>query len=96
MRTIVDETFRDIGIQPNVVMEAEDVEVMRRLVESGFACSILPESGLRRPPRYFEVFRILGHKLVRRQVLAMPLLGRPRALTTTVAEFLQGAIAAEK
>ena len=94
MRAIVDEAFRDIGIQPNVIMAAEDVEVMRRLVESGFACSILPESGLRRPPRYFKVFRILGHKLVRRQVLAVPLQGRPRVLTISVAEFLQDAIVA--
>jgi len=92
MRTIIDEGFRAIGVQPRVVMEAEDVEVMRRLVESGFACSILPESGLRRPPRYFEVFRIPGHKLLRRQVLAMPLLARPRTLSNSLAEFLHAAI----
>ena len=89
MRAIVEEAFRAGGVQPRVVMEADDVEVLRRLVESGVGYSVLPESGLRQQPRYFHALRISGYRIVRHQVLAAPLLGRPRALTDSVARFLE-------
>lgn len=93
MRSIIEDVFKEIAVHPRVIMEAEDVEVMRQLVESGFGYSILPESALRRQPRYFQVFRIAGHKIMRRQALAVALAGRPRALTNSIVYFLSSAMA---
>lgn len=74
-------------------MEAEDVEVMRRLVESGFGYAVLPESALRRQPRYFQALRIPGHRIVRQPALATPLEARPRALTNSIIDFLRAELA---
>ena len=43
VRVLIDRFFTDIGMNPHVVMEAEDTEAIKRLVESGFGYSILPE-----------------------------------------------------
>ena len=37
-------------------MEAEDTETIKRLVESGFGNSILPEHALRQRTRFFWTF----------------------------------------
>ena len=46
IRTIIDQFFQEINIAPRVVMEAEDSEAIKGLVESGFGYSILPHSTL--------------------------------------------------
>ncbi|MGC2657691.1 MAG: LysR family transcriptional regulator, partial [Bryobacteraceae bacterium] len=46
MRTIIEAFFRDLGLAPQVIMEADDTEVIKKLVETGFGYSILPESAL--------------------------------------------------
>ena len=89
MRSIIDAFFDDIGVEPNVVMEADETETMKGLVECGFGYSILPESALRRQPRFFQAFRVPAHPIVRRQALAVPRQTYPRALTEVVVEFLQ-------
>jgi hypothetical protein len=61
-------------------------------VESGFAYSILPGSALRGSNRFFHVMRVAGHSLVRRQALAMARTEYPRALTESIALFLQNAL----
>ena len=43
--------------------------------------------------RFFQTLRIKGHPLVRSQALAMPLIAHPRALTESIATFLQQALA---
>jgi DNA-binding transcriptional LysR family regulator len=66
--------------------------VIKRLVESGFGYSILPRFALRGPHRTIQTFRVAGHKLVRNQALAMPKSEYPRALTESIAKFLQAAL----
>jgi DNA-binding transcriptional LysR family regulator len=93
MRSMIDAFFSEIGVDPRVTMEADDTEVIKRLVESGFGHSILPEYALRSQPKFFQVFRVPGHNLVRRQALAMAKSEHPRALTVLIAQFLQSQLA---
>jgi DNA-binding transcriptional LysR family regulator len=94
MRTMIDRYFATLGISPEVVMEADDTEAMRLMVEAGFGYSILPEFALRRQPRRFRTLRVPDHALMRAQALAMARTGYPRALTVEAANFIQAEIAA--
>ncbi len=89
MRTIIENFFRELNIVPHVIMEADDTEVIKKLVETGFGYSILPESALRGQSRYFHMFRVRDHKLIRRQAVAMMKSEYPRALALSIAQFLQ-------
>ncbi len=92
MRTIVDNFFAEIRITPTIAMEADDAQAIRRLVEAGFGHAILPEHALRGPQRFFRVYRVPGHKIIRRQALAMVKSNRPRVLTEAIARFFQAAL----
>jgi DNA-binding transcriptional LysR family regulator len=96
MRTIIEDFFREIGIAPHVAMEADDTEVIKKLVETGFGYAILPESALQDRPRYFDVFRVGGRRIVRRQAIAMMKTEYPRALTLSIAKFLHGLLTDRK
>jgi DNA-binding transcriptional LysR family regulator len=89
MRSIIDAFFKEIGLAPRVVMEADDTEAIKRLVESGFGYSILPEHALHGRPKFFHMHRIAKHRLIRRQALAMAQTEYPRKLTESIADFLQ-------
>lgn len=88
MRSIIEGFFAEIGVKPRVVMEADDTAAIRRLVESGFGYSILPEFALRDHPGNLRVSRVLGRKIVRQQVLARVRTEHPRALTLAISRFL--------
>lgn len=92
MRSIIETFFRDITVVPQVAMEADDTEVMKKLVESGFGYGILPESALHGSPRFFHTFRVRDRKIIRRQALAMMKSEYPRALTLSIAEFLRSTL----
>lgn len=92
MRSIIETFFRDINVVAQVAMEADDTEVMKKLVESGFGYGILPESALRGSPRFFHTFRVRERKMIRRQALAMMKSEYPRALTLSIAEFLRSTL----
>jgi DNA-binding transcriptional LysR family regulator len=92
MRSIIEAFLRDIGITPRVVMEADDTEAIKKLVETGFGYSFLPESALRGRPRFFQTYRVQDKKLVRTQALAMARSEHRRALTDSIARFLQSAL----
>jgi DNA-binding transcriptional LysR family regulator len=92
MRLSIDTFFHQLGITPRVIMEADDTEAIKRLVESGFGYSILPEFSLRGQSRFLELFRVAGHRLVRRQALAMPRSEYPRALTQSIASVIHAAL----
>jgi DNA-binding transcriptional LysR family regulator len=96
MRDIIDRYLRDVGVNPRVIMEADDTEVIKRLVESGFGYSILPQYALAGRGHRFQKLRIAGHRLVRQQALAMPKTEYPRALTLMVIDFLRTALGEEK
>jgi len=92
VRRTIDEFFRDIGVQPHVQMEAEDTEGIKRLVESGFAYSILPEHALRGRSHFFQKLRVDGRRLTRKLALAMVQTESPRKLTESIANFLRDAL----
>jgi DNA-binding transcriptional LysR family regulator len=93
MRAIIDDFFRTVNVEPNVIMEADDTEAIKRLVESGFGYSILPEFALRAQPRSYQALRVSGHRMFRSQALAMVRTEYPRALIDAVASFLKNALA---
>lgn len=92
MRMMIDAFFASLNVAPEIVMEADDTEAIKRLVESGFGYSMLPEFALRAKPRFFETFRVAGRRLARTQALAMAKTGYPRALTRSIAAFLEAQI----
>ncbi len=65
------ENLVDTSKNTDVVMEAEDTEAIKRLVESGFGYSILPQHALRGRTYFFHTLRIKGHRLTRSLALAM-------------------------
>jgi DNA-binding transcriptional LysR family regulator len=89
MRTMIDAFLAAEEIEPRVIMEADDTEVIRKLVESGFGFSVLPEYALRRAPRFFQTFRLRGKRLIRTQALATARSDHPRPLTRSIGEFLR-------
>jgi DNA-binding transcriptional LysR family regulator len=93
MRSMIDRFFAELSIAPRVIMEADDTEVIKRLVEAGFGYSILPQFALRGRGFRFQTLRVRGHRLMRQQALAMPRTEYPRALTTAIAEFLRSSLA---
>ncbi len=96
MRHVIDDFFREIGVQPRVQMEAEDTEGIKRLVESGFGYSVLPEHALRGRSHFFQKFRVDGRRLTRKLALAMVRSDNPRKLTESIAGFLREALLEKK
>jgi DNA-binding transcriptional LysR family regulator len=92
VRVVIDRYFEEIGITPHVVMEADDTEAIKRLVESGFGYSILPEHALRGRSHFFQKYRIAGHRLTRSLALAMANTECPRKLTESIASFLHSSL----
>src|SRR6266581_1637309 len=92
VRLVIDRFFQEIGVAPHVVMEADDTEAIKRLVESGFGHSILPEHALRGRSHFFQKFRIQEHRLTRSLALAMARTDCPRKLTESIASFLRSAL----
>jgi len=88
MRVIIESFFRDLNITPHVIMEADDTEVIKKLVDSGFGYGILPEAALH-GQSFYHLFRVRDHRIVRKQALAMMKSEYPRALTLSIAKFLQ-------
>ena len=89
VRKVIDQFFRELNVVPRVMMEADDTEAIKRLVECGFGFSILPEHALHEQTRSFETFRVEGHHLNRSLALAMVRTEYPRKLTESIAEFLR-------
>src|ERR1700730_2315915 len=89
VRLVIDHFFKEIGVVPRVLMEADDTEAIKRLVESGFGYSILPEHALRGRSHFFQKSRVQGHRLTRTLALAMAQTECPRKLTESIASFLR-------
>src|SRR6202049_4477876 len=89
VRLVIDKFFAEIGVTPRVIMEADDTKAIKRLVESGFGYSILPEHALRGRSHFFQKFRVAGHRLTRGLALAMAPTECPRKLTESIANFLR-------
>ena len=89
LRILIDRFFDRIGIAPDVVMEADDTEAIKRLVESGFGYSILPEHALRQRIRSLKTFRVEKHPIRRGLALAMVQTAYPRKLTLSIQDSLK-------
>ena len=89
VRLVIDRFFKDIGVTARVLMEADDTEAIKRLVESGFGYSILPEHAVRGRSQFLQKFRIEGHCLTRSLALATAQTECPRKLTESIAGFLR-------
>ena len=92
VRVVIDKFFAEIGVMPRVLMEADDTEAIKRLVESGFGYSILPQHALRGSSHFFHKFRIAGHRLTRSLALATAQTDCPRKLTESIAGFLRSTL----
>ena len=92
VRLVIDRFFRDIDVTPRVLMEADDTEAIKRLVESGFGYSILPEHAVRGRSQFLQKFRIEGHRLTRSLALATAQTECPRKLTESIAGFLRSTL----
>jgi DNA-binding transcriptional LysR family regulator len=92
VRLVIDSFFKEIGVTPRVLMEADDTEAIKRLVESGFGYSILPEHALRGRSHFFQKFRVADHRLMRSLALATAQTECPRKLTESIASFLRSAL----
>jgi DNA-binding transcriptional LysR family regulator len=92
VRVVIDKFFAEIGVMPRVLMEADDTEAIKRLVESGFGYSILPQHALRGSSHFFHKFRIAGHRLTRTLALATAQTDCPRKLTESIAGFLRNTL----
>lgn len=92
MRGIMNEFFRELGMVPRVTMEAADTEVIKSLVLAGFGYSILPEHAVRGRAGQFQILRLPGRRLARRQALAIPDVAHGRALTQAIAGLLHAAL----
>lgn len=95
MRSMIDRFFLELEIHPKVIMEADDTEAIKSLVEAGFGYSILPQYALRGRGARFQTLRVSGRRLIRQQALATVKTEYPRALTTSISEFLRSALAAQ-
>jgi len=92
MRAIIDRFFEEAGLQPKVVMEADDTEAIKALVETGCGNSILPEFAVSSGGHFFTTHRVKGFPMVREQALAMVKTDLARALTVSIAADLQTAL----
>jgi DNA-binding transcriptional LysR family regulator len=92
MRQIIDRFFGELGIHPRVTMEADDTEVIKKLVEAGFGYSILPQFALAGRGHRFQRLRVAGKRVSRHQALAMAKSPYARALTLSVAKLLHSSL----
>jgi DNA-binding transcriptional LysR family regulator len=66
-RRVIDSMFVTVKIEPTVVMETENVEIIKAMVKTGLGISIVPYQAVARELRAGQFFcaRIEGHELVR-------------------------------
>ncbi len=66
-RRVIDHFFATENIEPNVVMDTENVEIIKAMVKTGLGIGIVPYQAVEREVRAKQFFcsRIEGHELVR-------------------------------
>jgi DNA-binding transcriptional LysR family regulator len=87
-RRLVDEFFTRQGIEPDIVMETENVEIIKAMVHHGLGISIIPWQAAAADVQANELFcsRITGHALWRQTGWLYPKMGR---LPRTIAEVIR-------
>jgi DNA-binding transcriptional LysR family regulator len=66
-RKVIDNFFASQGIEPTIVMDTENVEIIKALVKTGLGVGIVPYQSVAREVKAGQLFctRIEGHELVR-------------------------------
>jgi DNA-binding transcriptional LysR family regulator len=88
-RRVIDRFFLSENIEPNVVMETENVEIIKAMVKTGLGIGIVPYIAVAREVRrQFFVTRIEGHELFRETGWVYPRANRtPRMIDELLAAF---------
>ena len=87
-RQLVDAFFAREGVAPEIIMETENVEIIKAMVRHGLGISIIPSQAAATEVRTGQLFhsRIAGHSLVRQTGWLYPKMSR---LPRMVAEVIQ-------
>ncbi len=89
-RQIVEEFFARERISPPIIMETENVEIIKAMVRSGLGSSIIPWQAAAADVTSRQLFcsRITGASLIRQTGWLYPKMGRlPRAVTEVIRVF---------
>ena len=89
-RRVIDRFFLSENIEPNVVMETENVEIIKAMVKTGLGIGIVPYMAVAREVRARQFFmtRIEGHELFRETGWVYPRANRtPRMIDELLAAF---------
>jgi DNA-binding transcriptional LysR family regulator len=97
-RRVIDRFFLSENIEPNIVMETENVEIIKAMVKTGLGIGIVPYIAVAREvrARQFFVTRIAGHELFRETGWVYPRANRtPRIIDELLGAFetIRGKIA---
>lgn len=89
-RRVVDEFFVKEHIEPQIVMETENVEILKAMVKAGIGITIIPYSAVAAEVRARRLFsrRIVGQALIRETGWIYPKMSRlPRTVAEVLAAF---------
>jgi DNA-binding transcriptional LysR family regulator len=89
-RRVIDEFFMTSRIEPQIVMETENVEIIKAMVRNGIGISILPFQAVSRDVSSGHLFcaRIEGRELSRETGWVYPKMSRtPRAVQEVIRAF---------
>jgi DNA-binding transcriptional LysR family regulator len=89
-RRLVEAFFTREGIEPEIIMETENVEIIKAMVRSGLGISIIPWQAAAADVRAGQLFcsRVAGHSLVRQTGWLYPKMSRlPRPVSEVMRVF---------
>jgi DNA-binding transcriptional LysR family regulator len=89
-RRLVEEFFARERLEPQIIMETENVEIIKAMVRSGLGISIIPWQAAAADVRTKQLFcsRIAGHALVRQTGWLYPKMSRlPRTVSEVIRVF---------
>ena len=89
-RRLVESFFAREGVEPDIIMETENVEIIKAMVRHGLGISIIPSVAAASEIRTGQLFssRIAGHSLVRQTGWLYPKMSRlPRTVSEVIRIF---------
>ena len=89
-RRLVEQFFAREGVNPEVIMETENVEIIKAMVRSGLGISIIPSQAAASDVKAGQLFRsrIAGHSLERQTGWLYPKMSRlPRTVSEVIRIF---------
>ena len=89
-RRLVEQFFARESVDPEVIMETENVEIIKAMVRSGLGISIIPSQAAASDVKAGQLFRsrIAGHSLVRQTGWLYPKMSRlPRTVSEVIRIF---------